>query len=118
MKEIKKDKIITVIHRATHLTYGYTILENDYYLLAKKLRYQLISSRDSDHQSILQSDWIRDTPGLTQPWVVVSYAYLHDKYFHAKSLRYHLIPSTDNISQRILQFDWTRSTPGHAQPTW
>ena len=56
MKEIKKDKIITVTHRAIHLTYGYTILENDYYLLAKKLRYQLISSGDTDHQSIIQSD--------------------------------------------------------------
>ena len=56
MKETKKDKIITVIQRAIHLTYGYIILENDYYLLAKQLRYQLISSRDTDHQSILQSD--------------------------------------------------------------
>ena len=34
--------------------------------------YQLIHSRDIDEQRILESNWIRGTPGLTQTKVVVS----------------------------------------------
>ena len=34
-------------------------------------RNQLISSRDTDDQRILESDWTRGTPGHTQPRVKV-----------------------------------------------
>ena len=39
---------------------------NDY-LIAKKLRYRLIPSRDIDNQRILQSNWMRSTIGHTKP---------------------------------------------------
>ena len=38
----------------------------------KKKKYQLILCRDIHNQRILQSDWIRGTPGHTQQKVVVS----------------------------------------------
>ena len=46
----------------------------DGHLCAKNIRYKLIPSKDIDEQRILQSDWIRGTPGHTQSKVVVSYA--------------------------------------------
>lgn len=42
------------------------------YFHVKKLRYQLIPSRDFADQRILQSDWTKDTHGYTQPKVVVA----------------------------------------------
>ena len=39
---------------------------------AKNQTNQLILSRDTDHQRILQSDWMRDTTGHTQPKLIVS----------------------------------------------
>ena len=41
-------------------------------LMHKKLRYQLIFSRDIVHQKILRSDWARATTGHIQLKVVVS----------------------------------------------
>ena len=34
-------------------------------------RYQLIPSRNTDGQKILESDWTRGTPGHTQPKMAV-----------------------------------------------
>ena len=39
---------------------------------AKNQTNQLILSRDTDHQRILQSDWMRDTTGHTRPKLIVS----------------------------------------------
>lgn len=44
---------------------------NDY-IHTKKLRYQLIPSRDIDDQGILESDWVKGTTDHTKPKVVVS----------------------------------------------
>ena len=41
---------------------------------SKKLRYQLIPSRKTDDQRILQPDWMRCLTVHTQPKVVVSLA--------------------------------------------
>ena len=42
------------------------------YLHAKNLRHQLILSKDTDNQIILQFDWVRGTTDHTQPIVVAS----------------------------------------------
>ena len=44
------------------------------FVLSIDPRFQLILSRDIDGQIILESDWIRGTPDLTQPKKMTSHA--------------------------------------------
>ena len=69
----------------------------------------IVASSDIDVQRILQSDWMRGTPGHTQPKVVL--ADLHpknrdiDSFFpdlHAIDIRYELILSRNIDDQKIL----------------
>ena len=61
--------------------------------MQKSKRSNILPS-DIDDQRVLQSDWMRDTTGLTQLKVAVSDA--------AKKLRYHLILSRDTDDQRFI----------------
>ena len=54
----------------------------DDYLHARNLRDWLILFRDIDDQIILQSDWIRDRTGPTQPYVII----LELPFFHKLAL--------------------------------
>ena len=71
---------------------------------------KLISSRYKDDQRILESNWTRGTPDLTQQKLTSLDEYLYPKY-----LRYQLIPTTDIGDHRILQSDKMRGTTGHTQ---
>ena len=72
----------------------------------------MIPSRDIDDKRILISDWTRDTPGQTQPRVVVEAIFT---WYLSPSKKW-LVLSCDIVDQRILQFDWTRDTTNHNQP--
>ena len=48
-------------------------------------RYELISIRDIYDQRILESDWSKSTPGLTQPRVVGFMLPFLNDYLHAKN---------------------------------